>query len=62
MDPFERQFTRRNINWEAIAAFVVAVVVAYFIQKTLDFRGGNLFTMLIVVAVGGFWYHLRRIV
>ncbi len=62
MEPFERQFGRRQINWEAIGAFIVAVVVAYLIQKSAGFRGGNLFTMLIVVAVGGGWYHLRRIV
>ena len=62
MEPFERQFGQRKINWEAIGAFVVAVVVAYLIQKSAGFRGGNLFTMLIVVAVGGGWYHLRRIV
>jgi hypothetical protein len=63
MEPFERQFGKgRNINVQAIIAFVVAVLVAYFIQRTLDFRGGNLFTMLIVVAVGGGWYHLRKIV
>ena len=62
MEPFEQQFGRRKINWNAIVAFVVAVVVAYVIQRPLNFGGGNLFTMLIVVAVGGGWYHIRRIV
>ena len=62
MEPFERQFGQRKINWNAIIAFFVAVVVAYLIQKSAGFRGGNIFTMLIVVAVGGGWYHLRRIV
>jgi hypothetical protein len=62
MEPFEQQFGRRKINWNAIVAFVVAVVVAFVIQRPLNFGGGNLFTMLIVVAVGGGWYHIRRIV
>ena len=62
MEPFERQFGRRKINWEAIGAFFVAVVVAYLIQRNAGFSGGNFFTMLIVVAVGGLWYHIRRIV
>jgi len=62
MDPFERQFQRRKLNWEAIGAFLVAVVVAYLIQRPLSFGGGGFFTMLIVIAVGGFWYHIRRIV
>lgn len=62
MEPFERQFGRRKINWEAIGAFLVATVVAYLIQRNAGFRGGNFFTMLIVIAVGGFWYHIRRIV
>jgi hypothetical protein len=62
MEPFERQFGQRKINWNAIIAFVVAVVVAYLIQRPLNFGGGNFFTMLIVVAVGGGWYHIRRIV
>jgi hypothetical protein len=62
MEPFEQQFGRRKINWNAIIAFLIAVVVAYFIQRPLNFGGGNFFTMLIVVAVGGAWYHIRRIV
>jgi hypothetical protein len=60
MDPFE--FRRRRVNVQAILAFVIAIVVAYLIQQTLGFRGGNLFTALIVVAIGGLYYHLRRIV
>lgn len=61
MDPFERQF-RRRANIEAIIAFVVAVFVAYIIQSIMRFRGGNIFTVLIVVAIGGLWYHIRRVV
>jgi hypothetical protein len=61
MDPFERQF-RRRANIEAIIAFVVAVIVAYVIQNSMGFRGGNLFTVLIVLAIGGLWYHIRRVV
>jgi hypothetical protein len=63
MDPFERQFRgRRNVNYNAIIAFVIGVLVAYMVQRQFSFGGGNLFMMLIVVAVGGLWYHLRRIV
>ena len=61
MDPFERQF-RRKANIEAILAFIVGVAIAYVIQNSMNFRGGNLFTVLIVLAVGGFWYHIRRVV
>ncbi|HYZ93617.1 MAG TPA: hypothetical protein VFA34_14685 [Actinomycetota bacterium] len=62
MDPFERQFGfRRRINVEAIIAFVIGVLAAYVIQVSVGFGGGNLFTVLIVVAVGGLWYHIRRV-
>lgn len=61
MDPFERQF-RKRANIEAILAFVVGVIVAYLIQSSLRFGGGNLFTALIVIGVGGLWYHIRRVV
>jgi hypothetical protein len=62
VDPFERQFGfRRRINFEAIIAFVVAVVAAYLLQQSLGFGGGNLLTVLIVIAVGGLWYHIRRV-
>jgi hypothetical protein len=62
VDPFERQFGfRRRINVEAIIAFVIGVLAAYVIQVSVGFGGGNLFTVLIVVAVGGLWYHIRRV-
>ncbi len=62
MDPFERQFGfRHRINAQAIIAFVVGVLAAYIIQVSVGFGGGNLFTVLIVVAVGGLWYHIRRV-
>ena len=62
MDPFEREFSfRRRINVQAIVAFVLGVLVAYLIQVSAGLRGGNLFTVLIVVAVGGLWYHIRRV-
>ncbi len=62
MDPFERQFGfRRRMNVEALIAYAIGVLVAYVIQVSVGFGGGNLFTVLIVVAVGGFWYHLRRV-
>jgi hypothetical protein len=38
------------------------VLVAFLISYTLKFGGGGIFTTLVVVAVGGFWYHLRRVV
>ena len=62
MDPFEREFSfRRRINVEAIVAFVIGVVVAYILQISLGFGGGNLLTVLVVIAVGGLWYHIRRV-
>jgi hypothetical protein len=62
MDPYDRfEARRRKINIEAIAAFLVGVVVAYILQYVMGFGGGGLFTVLIVLAVGGFWYHLRRV-
>lgn len=63
MDPFDRfEFRRRAVNVQAILAFVVGVVVAYVVQTTLGLRGGTLFTVLIVLGVGGLWYHIRRVV
>lgn len=63
MDPYDRfSARRRRINIEAVVAYIVGVVVAYVIQNSMGFRGGNLFTVLIVLAVGGLWYHIRRIV
>lgn len=61
-DPFEREFSfRRRINVQAIVAFVLGVLAAYILQVRIGFGGGNLFTVLIVVAVGGLWYHIRRV-
>jgi hypothetical protein len=63
VDPFDRfQAGRRRINWEAIAAFVVGVVIAYVVQTSLKFGGGSILTVLIVLGVGGLWYHIRRVV
>jgi hypothetical protein len=62
MDPFDSQFRRRRVNVQAILAFVVGIIVAYLLQISFKLGGGNLFTALIVIAVGGFWYHLRRVV
>jgi hypothetical protein len=63
MDPFDRfDLRRRKVNIQAIIAFVLGVVIAYLLQVQLSFGGGGLFTALIVIAVGGFWYHLRRVV
>ena len=62
MDPFEQQF-RRRANIEAIIAMVLGVVAAYFIHVLLGMQRQNtLFTVLIVLAVGGLWYHIRRVV
>ncbi len=58
----EFDFRRRKINWEAIAAFIAGVVAAYFIAVKLGFGGGGIFTTLVIVAVGGFWYHLRKVI
>jgi hypothetical protein len=67
MDPFDRfRFERRKININAILAFVVAIVVAYVVNALMFTDrypgGGGIFTGLIVVAVGGLWYHIRRVV
>lgn len=63
MDPFEREFSfRRRMNVESIIAFVVGVLAAYLLQVKVGFGGGNLFTALIVIAVGGLWYHVRRVI
>jgi len=63
VDRFEQEFSfRRRINVEAIIAFVIGVLAAYLIQISVGFGGGNLFTVLIVIAVGGLWYHIRRVV
>lgn len=62
MDPFEREFSfRRRMNVEALIAFVIGVLVAYLAQVSGSFGGGNLLTVLIVVGVGGLWYHIRRV-
>ena len=58
----EFDFRRRRINWEAIVAFLVGVVVAYLIAVEGKFGGGGIFTTLVVVAIGGFWYHLRKVI
>jgi hypothetical protein len=31
------------------------------LQVRVGMGGGNLFTTLIVIAVGGLWYHIRRV-
>jgi hypothetical protein len=59
VEPFERHF-RRRINWEALAAFLVGVVVAYV--AALRIGQSNLLTVLIVTGIGGAWYHIRRVV
>ena len=62
MDPFEREFSfRRRINFQAIIAFAIGVLAAYILQISVGMGGGNLFTVLIVIAVGGLWYHIRRV-
>jgi uncharacterized membrane protein len=63
MDPWDdHPDLRRKINWQAIIAFIIGALVAYFIQIRLGFGGGDLFAGLITVAVGGLWYHIRRVV
>jgi hypothetical protein len=58
----EFDFRRRRINPNAIIAFVLGVLVAYLIAVQLRFGGGAVFVTLIVVAVGGLWYHIRKVV
>jgi hypothetical protein len=60
MDPF--RFERRGLRPDAIGAFVVGVIVAYVVQVSLRFGGGSIFQTLVVVAIGGLWYHWRKVV
>jgi hypothetical protein len=68
MEPFEQQFgRRRNINYEAIGAFVVAMIVAFFVQKAFGligpfYRPNGILTALVVCGIGGFWYQIRKII
>lgn len=63
MDPFERQFQRRNLKIDAIIAFVLGVLAAYVIQgPVLRLGGGRFFTVIIVALIGGLWYRLRDVV
>ena len=65
MDRFERRrygFDERGIRPDAIIAFLVGVLVAWVVAiRVLNIRSGLFFT-LIVIAVGGLWYHWRRVV
>lgn len=63
MDPFDRfEFRRRKVNFNAILAFVVGVVVAYLLQVKAGFGTSTLLTVLIVLAIGGAWYHFKKVV
>ncbi|MEX0875487.1 MAG: hypothetical protein WD646_01710 [Actinomycetota bacterium] len=63
MDPFDRfEFKRRKVNIEAVLAFVVGVVLAYLLQVKAGFGSSSILTMLIVLGVGGLWYHVRKVV
>ena len=63
MDPFDRfEFKRRKVNIEAILAFVVGIVLAYLLQVKANFGTSTLLTVLIVLAIGGLWYHIRKVV
>lgn len=50
-----------GIKTDAILGFLVGVVVAHVVMQRLGFGGGDIFLTLIVVAVGGLWYHWRRV-
>ncbi len=63
MDPFDRfEFKRRKVNFNAILAFVVGIVLAYLLQVKANFGTSTILTVLIVLAVGGLWYHIRKVV
>ena len=59
MDRF--RFGESRLRPDAVAAFVAGVVLAYLIQVRAGFGGGGILTTLIVTAVGGLWYHWRKI-
>jgi len=59
----EFDFRRRKINWEAIAAFAVGTVASYLLIRAMDIHSSiAIFSTLIIVAVGGLWYHIRRVI
>ena len=58
----EFDFRRRRVNIQAIIAFIVGVAVAYFLVVYMHFPTSAIFTTLVVVAVGGLWYHLRKVI
>ncbi|MEX2393479.1 MAG: hypothetical protein WD826_03255 [Actinomycetota bacterium] len=64
MDQFERQF-RNRANLQAIVAGILgiagALLVSWLIFGHQPIRAG-IFETLIVIAFGGLWYHLRRVV
>ena len=63
MDPLDRfEFKRRKVNLNAVLAFVVGIVLAYLLQVKAGFGTSTLLTVLIVLAVGGLWYHIRKVV
>jgi hypothetical protein len=63
VDPFDRfEFKRRKVNIEAVLAFIVGVVLAYLLQVKASFGTSSILTMLIVLGVGGLWYHVRKVV
>jgi hypothetical protein len=59
MDRF--RFDDNRLKPDAFIAYLVGVVAAYVIQARLRFGGGGILTTIIVVAVGGLWYHWRKI-
>jgi hypothetical protein len=63
MDPFD-QLRRPRIKPEAIIAFVIGTMAAYFIQFSVLglIRPNGLLTFLIIAVIGGGWYHIRKVV
>jgi hypothetical protein len=51
----------RRVRPDALIAFAVGTVVAYLIALQLRI-GGRIFLTLLVAAIGGLWYHWRKIV
>ena len=64
MDQFERQF-RNRANAQAIVAGVLGIAGALLVSWLFFGRQperARIFETLIVIAIGGLWYHLRRVV
>lgn len=50
-----------RLKKDALIGFFLGVVAAYILQVVLNLGVSRIFTALIVIGVGGGWYHFRKI-